>query len=197
MRIKNTDTYLRKLEEELIELPKKERKAIVAEIEDHFSNEIMEQIHQGKSKEDAEWNVIHQFKSPKDLAEAYVTTSSQSNFDQLTVSFFVINLWVAGSGGLLAQLLDIYNLGGLTAGILAVTISIIHLFFKKDWRKLEVQALYYFKCLIPFFLFPASLFMFWLHGEINTYTTTYLVSYWVFIGFSYRLSQWFYKRALN
>ncbi|WP_073012847.1 HAAS signaling domain-containing protein [Virgibacillus chiguensis] len=197
MKIKSTDTYLRKLEEELIELPKEERKAIVAEIEDHFSNAIMEETMQGNSKEDAERLVLQTFHSPDVLAESYVTPSSTSNFDQLTISVFIIGLWSAASGTLLAQLLDIYDLGRLTAGMLGVAISIIHLFCKKEWRKLEVQTLRAFKYVIPFVLFPASLFLFWLQGEINVYTITYLISFWIFIGLCYSLFQWFYKRVMS
>ncbi|RFA35950.1 hypothetical protein CAI16_05805 [Virgibacillus dokdonensis] len=197
MKIKSTDTYLRKLEEELIELPKEERKAIVAEIEDHFSNAIMEETMQGNSKEDAERLVLQTFHSPDVLAESYVTPSSTNNFDQLTISVFIIGLWSAASGTLLAQLLDIYDLGRLTAGMLGVAISIIHLFCKKEWRKLEVQTLRAFKYVIPFVLFPASLFLFWLQGEINVYTITYLISFWIFIGLCYSLFQWFYKRVMS
>lgn len=197
MKIKSTDTYLRKLEEELMELPKEERIAIVAEIEDHFSNAIMEQTKQGTSKEDAERFILQTFHSPNVLAESYVTSSSTNNFDQLTVSVFIIGLWSAASGVLLAQLLDIYDLGKLTAGMLGVAISIIHLFCKKKWRKLEVQTLHAFKYVIPFVLFPASLFLFWLQGEINVYTISYLISFWIFIGLCYGLFQRVYKRVMS
>lgn len=198
MKINNTNDYLNNLEQHLGDLPTSEKESIIEEIRDHFINEIEKRKNNGESKEQAEINTINTFKEPKQLAKDFLSGSknrksdtaleySKEDLNTLSLSFFLINLWLGGSALLAIPISDGYiQLHHVGVGMIAVLITYIHILTKKTWKNIEIKSVRSIQRAIAFLLFPGSLLLFWINGNITSFLITYSVIYWIFL-----LVNWF------
>ncbi|PEJ59070.1 hypothetical protein CN692_06210 [Bacillus sp. AFS002410] len=182
--------FLRALNQELIDIPSRERKEIVGEIQEHLNELIQEKIDSGKPSDQAIQEAIESFGSAKklgiELKEQSIPSSKNLNTMEYDTAFkgaflFLGGAIIDGSWAFFEKEPDVLYLACMI--FLAIGFN-AYIFSVKDWTFQRIKWLKQFNKII--WVLPAiSSFFFFFNKVFTTFTVTFLFAYLFVLGLQY------------
>lgn len=181
----SVNEYLDQLSNNLKELPKPEREAVVDEIEVHLNDKVKSLKISGYTDEEAIKKVLSDFKTPNSLSKELLEEYDETTLERKpTVSFFILSMGMSGLAFLSLPILEKkLELAWVILGGFLTVCGLIKLLSNNQFQLMEIGVLKVSLKIIISLYFPVSLLFLWIAFNQNdgmvSFSLYYMFIYWL------------------